>query len=84
MRARSSHGIICLWVVHIGPSSRQQWCRYDAGGAQSSLQGALAEFFHPDTAAWLLTEMAQNRDKALGAKKVLFAQFRERSSPAGW
>lgn len=54
---------------------KQQCCRYDVGAAQSSLQGALAEFFHPDLAAWLLTEMAQNRDRALGAKKVPLFYF---------
>ena len=53
-----------------GESRADLTCRYDASAKGSSLESALSEFFDADLAQWLLTEMAQNRDKAVGAKKV--------------
>lgn len=46
--------------------------RYDVTVQRpGTLEQTLTQFFEPELAKWLLTEMEQNREKALAGKKVI-------------
>jgi len=65
-----------LRVVTVGGAMHASACRYDA-----KLRSSLEELFDAELCDWLVTEMAQNRDRKLAAGKARAATSAARRPP---
>ena len=62
------------------PMPQIHFCQFSRKGGNEKVQALLLRHFDPETATWLMNEMAENREKALAMSKAYSYQG---GSPAG-
>lgn len=83
---KASASLVCYNMMSTySVSLLQDGPRYEVGGQKrSALDQTFADFFEPELAKWLLTEMEQNRNRTIAASKVISVSWNQHHICIDW